>query len=280
MTLLCRNEIDIVREMVEFHLSMGVDTIIATDNASDDGTREVLQDYQRRGSVILLCEPELTHMQSSWVTRMARIAYQDLGADWVIHSDADEFWWPSSGTLKDEFERIGADTCVVRVARSNFTPVHRPDNAPCSPFFATMTFRDRVSLNAQGKPLPGKVCHRGMPDIEVADGNHHVSVKGKRCEAESTDGIHILHFPIRTCEQYERKISEGAQALLRNKDRLPSTGRTWLEIYERHWLTGSFRQHFMGLCLTTEQCAAKVRAGDLIEDERLKTLLGRLLGRT
>lgn len=279
MTLLCRNEIDIVREMVEFHLSKGIDTIIAMDNASEDGTREVLQDYQRRGRVILLCEPQLTHRQSAWVTKMARLAHEELGADWVVHSDADEFWWPSSGTLKDEFARIGADTRAVRVARSNFTPIHRPDNAP-QPFFATMTFRDRVSLNAQGKPLPDKVCHRGMADIEVADGNHYVSVKGQRCNAELTDGIHILHFPVRTYEQYERKISDGAQALLRQKDRLPSTGRTWLEIYERHVLTGNFRQYFMGLCLNTEQCSAKVRGGELVEDERLKILLHGLMSRT
>ena len=32
---------------------------------------------------------------------MGRLAATELGADWVIHSDADEFWWPRGESLKD-----------------------------------------------------------------------------------------------------------------------------------------------------------------------------------
>ena len=40
MTLLCWNESDIIAEHVTFHLSMGVDFILATDNVSSDRTVE------------------------------------------------------------------------------------------------------------------------------------------------------------------------------------------------------------------------------------------------
>ena len=43
MTLLARDEIDIVDSWLAFHLNAGADLVIATDNRSQDGTTEVLE---------------------------------------------------------------------------------------------------------------------------------------------------------------------------------------------------------------------------------------------
>ena len=99
MTLLARDEIDVVDSWLAFHLNAGVDVVIATDNHSQDGTTEVLEEYARSGHVHLLREPGDDLRQDEWVTRMARLASTEYGADWVINSDADEFWWPRGASL-------------------------------------------------------------------------------------------------------------------------------------------------------------------------------------
>ena len=99
MTLLARDEIDIVDSWLAFHLNAGVDLVIATDNRSQDGTTEVLEEYARSGHVHLIREPGEDLRQNEWVTRMARLAATEYGADWVINSDADEFWWPRGASL-------------------------------------------------------------------------------------------------------------------------------------------------------------------------------------
>ena len=61
MTLLVKNEVDVVRDNIEFHLRNGVDFIIATDNLSDDGTLEILQEYEKKGVLYLIQETAQDH---------------------------------------------------------------------------------------------------------------------------------------------------------------------------------------------------------------------------
>ena len=126
MTLLARDEADIVDAQVAYHLRAGVDHVIATDNASTDGTTEILERYERAGRLQLIREPAGDMRQDEWVTRMARLAATEHGADWVIHADADEFWWPRGGTLKDVLATVPERYGVVRGCWRHFLP--RPDD--------------------------------------------------------------------------------------------------------------------------------------------------------
>lgn len=272
LTLLCRNEADVIGSMLDFHLSRGVDLIIATDNGSRDGTATILQAYADRGVLRLLHQPLQTHDQAVWVTQMARMAAEHHGADWVINSDADEFWWPASGNLKAELAAIPKATQALRVERRNFLPPE-PNAAESLPFHQTQTIRERVSLNSCGRPLPPKVCHRAHPAISIGDGNHVATLDGQPLPTMACDGLDILHFPVRRYDQLERKIREGTESLISNPRVDPKVGDTWRHLYSRHLLRGTLPAYYSGLRPPSPALEAGLARGDLIDDRRLQEAL-------
>ena len=112
MTLLVRDEEDIIEKNIRFHLNHGVDFIIATDNGSVDGTRNILKEYENRGILHLIDEKNQDHSQAEWVNSMGKLAYEKYNAEIIFHCDADEFWFPKSGNLKNEILREAKCGCL------------------------------------------------------------------------------------------------------------------------------------------------------------------------
>lgn len=266
MTLLVRDEEDIIAANLDYHLARGVDFVIVTDNASVDATGEILGAYEAQGVVHTIHEPADDYSQSKWVTRMARLAAEE-GADWVINNDADEFWWPrSAANLKGALAEVRDDVGVLYVPRRNFPP--RPVDG--RPFYERMTIRDLDSRNARGRPLPPKAAHRAGPDVSVDMGNHGVSGPGLD-RGEECREIEILHFPMRAYEQFENKIIKGGRALAANRELPRGAGATWRELYAL-WRRGELREFYdrevRGPAETPESYVEDTRLRDWMREAR------------
>jgi hypothetical protein len=123
MTLLVRDEADVVDSQISYHLNSGVDFILATDHDSHDGTTEILESYERDG-VLRLFRVHGEMKDADWRTHMARLAATDHAADWIINTDADEFWMPRAGTLEEVFaipERVGTSGRLPATCRAPTT---------------------------------------------------------------------------------------------------------------------------------------------------------------
>ena len=79
MAIKVRNEADIIETNLRYHLALGVDHFIVTDNGSDDGTTEILQGFADEGVLDLISEPgqDFWSAAHEWVTRMAREAARE-----------------------------------------------------------------------------------------------------------------------------------------------------------------------------------------------------------
>lgn len=269
MTLLVRDEQDVIRANLDHHLAQGVDRVIVTDNGSRDATLDILSEYERDGTVEVIHEPADDYAQAKWVTRMARRAAR-LDADWVINNDADEFWFARQGTVRDALADVPEPFGALRVHRSDMAP--RPDDG--RPFWARMVYRQTVSTNALGKRLPPKVCHRADVEVEVAQGNHEVHAPSLGPTLE--DGrLEILHYPQRSYEQFANKIELGGAAYERNTELPPNVGRTWRWLYDLY-RDGELGSWYERQVLDDEQLARALREGEVVEDRRLADGLARL----
>ena len=268
MTLLVRDEEDIVAANIDYHLARGVDFVIATDNRSVDRTPSILERYRAQGKLHYIFEPRDDYDQRAWVTSMARMAFTQYSADWVINNDADEFWWPSDGDLKQAFARLPPDVNVAEARRYNFVVTPECEQ----PFWRRMVYREAESLNTRGRQLPPKAAHRGSANVTVAQGNH--SVEGFDAQRVARGFFEILHFPVRGYRQIENKIVNGGAAYERNQNLPKSAGSTWRALYEEYLRHGHLRHHFEQISYDAERLEAALRSGAVVIDRRLADFLG------
>src|SRR5262245_49648345 len=268
-TVLARDEADIIDAQVAFHLNAGVDFVIATDNNSRDGTTEILESYERDGCLHLIREPAEGLRQGEWVTRMARLAASAFGADWVINSDADEFWWPRGASLKDVLAAVPADFGVVNAFWRSFVP--RPDDGA---FFAErMTARLSSSAPINDprsfyRPVT-KIAHRADPDVIVGRGNHDL-VRGDFRALTTWHPLEVLHFPQRSRAQWTRKVELQGDAFTQHIGR---TGTSYhLTSYEA-LRQGRIDEQYDAMVVDEAALERGLRDGTLVVDTRLRDAL-------
>lgn len=274
MTILVRDEEDLIRANLEYHLSRGVDFIIATDNRSQDGTADILREYEKRGLLHYIFEPDDDYSQDIWVTKMAKIAAKEYGADWVMHVDADEFWWPlGSEKIPDILEAVDCGTDGLIVPRSNFIPIENYDDR--APFFTQLTIREKQSLNSLGRPLPPKVCHRGTSEIRISQGNHSFGLETREPLTKECDEILIFHFQKRGFKQFQKRIQQGGSAYDRNKRLDKNVGETWRKLYDLDQ-RGELQEYYNAATYSEEDVRQGIFEKSLVPDTRFMHYMNKL----
>ena len=258
LTVLVSDEVDLTESLLDYYFEQGVDFAIVTANRAPDAVLEKVARYVERGSARLIREDHGPFAQDRWVTRMARLAAEEHGADWVINVDADEFFWPEAGILKEILAAVPPDYGALDVPVCHFVPCRDEQG-----FFADrLTVRETSSLKPSRRAVFAKAIHRAAPDVEVSMGNHRVSGTGLQV-LRGWQPIRGLHFPVRGWEQFESRVARDLRA---------DTSLGMKRYTERFALYRSGRLHeaYERELMSDEEIEAGLREGVLVLDERLK----------
>jgi Glycosyl transferase family 2 len=261
-TLVVRDEADIVDDQIRYHLNAGVDFVIATDHQSRDGTTDILESYARDGVLRRIAVTDAIMRDGEWRTDMARLAAAEHGADWVINTDADEFWVPRGATLKQTLATLLPEYGIVFALSRHFVP--RPDDGAWSERM-TVRVSPPVALNDPTSPYRPhlKAAHRADPGVTVGHGAHTASSDTLRA-LHHWHPADVLHFPFRSHEQWENKGVRRAR------------GDSQLGQYVAALMAseqGRSAERYAGLLVDDAERESGLLAGSLRVDTRLRDAL-------
>ena len=242
MTLLVRDEEDIIEANIQFHLNSGVDVIFVIDNDSVDGTRKILDKYKKLGKLFYWVEKEHNYRQDKWVSFLARQAVKK-GADVIFHCDADEFWFARFG-LKKAIRMDLKDVLFVPVI--NYLPPFNKSKIIKKISFDKFNYiikkttlvpgyvKDRISSDVFFYTYPNKVM-TSSKYTKIGYGNDTV-LGSKNAKTSISKLIKIYHFPIRGFAHFRQKVINGGLSYLKNPVKNPSIGwhwKKWFKVYKK-----------------------------------------------
>lgn len=242
MTILVRNEADIIKANISTHAQLGVDAFVVMDNGSTDGTREILESLKESYAIKIIDQPNLEYKQKVWMTQLAFEAKRTFYADWVINNDADEFWIPKNHTdLKAFLSHKGS---VLKIKRTNMVPsVESLTDKNALKDFSYEVINpilynhpDFEHMSTILTKIGAKTIINPHGLIKINTGNHsaeHIAFWNNK----TSDDIHIYHYPIRSYAQFEQNILNRKQ-LLENipNVRMGNHYRRWVNILNENRL--------------------------------------------
>ena len=252
-----KNEGPYILEWVAHHLALGFEHMVVVTNDCDDGTTRILDRLAELGHVTHVPNPKmLNRSRGVWqvtALRYARLLNIVRDAEWVLHSDVDEFvqLQPPLATLDALFDALGP-TDVLSFTSMPFSSSgkHKLEDAPVVSQF-TKYSKDYSTARAAGTPVLNAVKTMFRNDVPFRLRRNHRPVledfsarnltwrngSGTVLAADFTDGTfkamnaldsvglaQLNHYAIRSVEAFLVKLDRGDVA---GTDRLDNALKYW-----------------------------------------------------
>lgn len=262
-----KDEVELIGPCIDHLLAIGVDQIFVVDVNSSDGTKDVIATRLSERVRLIEVDDQLS-TPFEWQLNDALKFMRDNSTGWLLFQDADEFWLPVTGSLKDVSVLKNADYDVITVSRfntclhtdgRNLIPTCNPDLYNELLLFAgqPVEFRERLDENmtawSEGIPV-AKVIVRADRMGSISTGGHSVASPDGRPirEGGAANELIIAHLPFTTEARFRRKVANASRFLRLHAGDSPDpawqgkgTGwhwRRWAEIQEKGDISLEFQR--------------------------------------
>ena len=281
MSILVRNEEDIIEDNILFHRKQGVDAFIVGDNASTDTTRARVEALARKIPIQILDFPDGEYWQTRWRTQMARLAYKQYNAWWVISNDADEFWFADSGNLKKDLDPRKA---ILRARRANMLMAKEGAPYYLSPWrvsapihYRSKYQKEAIQMALSLAKLPPKVAVNPRGLLFVRGGNHRAFHLWSWGIPSTSKKILIYHFPIRGYEEFLSNAEQKKRIFKAHPNtRVGQHDHRWVKLLD----AGKLAEEYANLVYTEEELRLLQKLGFVVQDTRFADRFSQLGLRT
>jgi len=210
-----KNEADIVEAFVR-HTQTWVDRHLIFDHDSTDGTRQILGELVAEGLALeLFTGDAVGNLQQSRSNHLARVAFRECDADWVLPLDADEILVAPNRVVLESALTSGPLDVAVTLPLRNYSPTTSDDAAEVNPV-------RRINYR---QPGPGSTRKIFIPralglrdDVFAGKGNHALYRGSQPLPARAADDLWLAHFALRSpYQQVARVLTAELQKLSRGR---------------------------------------------------------------
>jgi hypothetical protein len=172
---------------LDFHRSVGIDVVVIGETRLSPRWASVLERYVGDGFV--------RRVPSSSEAELARVAVDDLGADWLIPTTPEEMWWPRGESLKDVLAVIPARYGVVQgLVRTFVGAAGVPETVNA---FESRTVRTSLlgPDGSSGAPLSEllRPIYRAGPNMTLDPGDW--TLGGRRVPLRAWYPVEVFRYP-------------------------------------------------------------------------------------
>ncbi|HTO02894.1 MAG TPA: glycosyltransferase family 2 protein [Opitutus sp.] len=210
-----KNEADIIEAFVR-HTRVWVDEHLIFDHDSTDGTRQILRELVHEGFPLRLYTGDaVANLQQSRSNYLARLAFTERAADWVLPLDADEFLVARDRPALEMALANGPADQPASLLLRNYSPTTADDSAEINPV-------QRIRHRQHGA---GSTCKVFVPralglreDVVAGKGNHALYQQSEHVPARALPEAFLAHFALRSPhQQVLRVLTAELQKLSRGK---------------------------------------------------------------